>query len=334
MQLDPMTRVCHRFTALAVFALLAQSVVAQQTPKPEAKSPQGEERVLPPREITAATRGDKKALARLQQKGKVLLEDNFEDESSFKNYFEVRGKKEKRARLLRDAKRAHRGRGFIRFAAPNREGKESGAGASHWLGEEGYSQIYFRRYIRFPKNYDQGNLHHVGGGIAGVAGSGKWDEMGLAGVKPEGDDNFKSSFEPWRDWGQQRAPGYMFLYTYWMDMKKGRDGNYYGNMLEPAKKRLTNPPLDRWVCLEQMIKVNTVGKTDGELAAWIDGKLYLHFDRIRWRKAEKVKIKRVNFGIYVHQATRDNHVLYDDVVVSTGYVGPAPGASNGSGELR
>ena len=32
--------------------------------------------------------------------------------------------------------------------------------------------------------------------------------------------------------------------------------------------------------------------------------------------------KRVGFGIYVHEARRDNHVMYDDVVVSTGYVGP------------
>ena len=61
---------------------------------------------------------------------------------------------------------------------------------------------------------------------------------------------------------------------------------------------------------------------DGELAAWIDGKLYQHVTGIRWRTSAKVKLKRVVWGVYVHQSVRPNTVWYDDVVVSTGYVGP------------
>ena len=44
-----------------------------------------------------------------------------------------------------------------------------------------------------------------------------------------------------RVWGRYPAPGYMFLYTYWMDMKRDRDGNYWGNMLGP-KKSAASPP--------------------------------------------------------------------------------------------
>ena len=47
-----------------------------------------------------------------------------------------------------------------------------------------------------------------------------------------------------------------------------------------------------------MIKTNDPGKANGELAAWIDGKLY------------------------IHKATQDNTVWYDDVALSTGYLGP------------
>ncbi len=275
-----------------------------------------------PRDITERTLADEKALAALQQPGDVLFEDDFESKDSLEKYFEIRGRDDGRATLVRDPKLAHRSRGAIRFIAPERDGKSSGSGASAWLGARGHDRVYFRRYIRFAEDYDQGNLNHTGGGIAGIGGTGKWDGMGKAGVRPKGGDRFTCGFEPWRDWGREEAPGYMFLYTYWVDMKQGRDGNWWGNMLEPAEDRRVVPPRGKWVCLEQMIQVNEVGKADGELAAWIDGKLYLHMEGFRWRTDERVRIKRFDIGIYIHSARRHNEVLYDDVVVSTGYVGP------------
>ncbi len=155
-----------------------------------------------------------------------------------------------------------------------------------------------------------------------MAGTNRYDGMGSAGIRPRGDDRFTSSFEPWRDWKHYPAPGYMFLYTYWMDMNRDRDGNYWGNMLGPDKADRVALKRDRWYCLEHMIQANDVGEANGELAAWIDGKLYLHFQGLRWRSDSKVKLKRLNFGVYVHRAEQDNTVWYDDVVLSTGYVGP------------
>jgi hypothetical protein len=35
-----------------------------------------------------------------------------------------------------------------------------------------------------------------------------------------------------------------------------------------------------------------------------------------------VRLKRFSFGLYVHAAARDNTVWYDDVALSTGYLGP------------
>jgi hypothetical protein len=168
----------------------------------------------------------------------------------------------------------------------------------------------------------QGNLHHVGGGLAGVVGADKWAGMGKAGIRPNGDDRFSSRFEPWRDWGRYAPPGFMFLYTYWMDMRRDKDGHYWGNNLYPADAERVALQRDRWYCLEQMIRVNDVGKADGELAAWIDGKLYIHYKGFRWRSAEDVKLKRFEIGVYVHQAKQDNTVWYDDVALSTGYLGP------------
>ena len=114
----------------------------------------------------------------------------------------------------------------------------------------------------------------------------------------------------------------MFLYTYWMDMKGDRDGNYYGNMMGPTEDERVVLERDRWYCLEHMIQVNEPGQTDGELAAWIDGKLYIHYAGFRWRSTPDVKLKRFGIGLYIHHATRDNTVWYDDVALSTGYIGP------------
>jgi hypothetical protein len=272
--------------------------------------------------VTAETRANRQTLADLETPGKVIFSDGFESSASLKNYFEIRGLKDGRAKLIADAGSAHSGSGAIQFTAPAREGKSSGAGASFWFGPNGSDQIYFRRYIKFAADYDQGNLNHVGGGLAGVAGPNKWGGMGKAGVRPKGDDRFTSAFEPWRAWGRFEPPGFIFLYTYWMDMKRDRDGHYWGNNLCPAEAERTALKRDRWYCLEHTIKVNDVGQANGELAAWVDGKLYIHYRGFRWRNDDDVKLKRFNIGVYIHHATQDNTVWYDDVVLSTGYVGP------------
>jgi len=271
--------------------------------------------------VTAQTRANPEALAGLERPGKIVFSDGFESPESGKKYFEIRGLREGRAKLVTDAGAAHSGSGAIQFTAVARDGRESGSGASGWLGPEGYERLYFRRYIKFAADYDQGNLNHVGGGLAAVAGVDRYRGMGSAGVRPRGDDHFNSAFEPWCDWRRFPPPGFMFLYTYWMDMKRDPDGHYWGNMLGPAADERVVLRRDRWYCLEHMIQVNDVGQANGELAAWIDGKLYIHYKGFRWRTSADVKLKRFDIGVYVHQAAKDNTVWYDDVVLSTGYVG-------------
>jgi len=279
--------------------------------------------------VTAETRADAQTLEALERPGEVFFSEDFESAEALDRFFEVNGRSEGHARWLRDPARAHSGSGAVQFTAPARAGKESGSGASAWFGPTGYDRVYFRRYIRFAADYDQGSLHHVGGGLTGVAGTDRWRGMGTAGLLPRGDDYFKSRFEPWRDWGRYEAPGYLFLYTYWMEMERDKDGHYWGNMLGPDAAERMVPKRDRWICLEHMIQTNDPGEANGALAAWVDGRLYLHFKGLRWRSTPEVRIKRCDIGIYVHQATRDNTVWYDDMVLSTGYIGPREAADGG-----
>jgi len=85
------------------------------------------------------------------------------------------------------------------------------------------------------------------------------------------------------------------------------------------------------IFFEDDFKANDVGQSKGELAAWIDGKRYIHCQGIRWRSSPDVRLKRFDLGVYVHAAAKDNPVWYDDVALSTGYIGPKGNASQGSG---
>lgn len=283
-----------------------------------------------PVSATEATLANARERARLETPGQVFFHDGFESDSSLTNYFEIRGLEQGQVKLDREAG-AVEGQGALRCFAPTNNGEASGSGASYWFGPEGRPVVYFRRYLKFAADYDQGNMNHTGGGLAGVAGADRWGGMGQAGIRPDGTDRFTCAFEPWRDYQRYPAPGYMFLYTYWVDMEVSRDGYYWGNFIEPPPDQRLVPERDRWYCLEQMIRVNDLGQANGELAAWIDGQLYIHYQHIRWRLAEDVQPKRIDFGIYVHEAQRDNTVWYDEVALSTGYIGPLakPGTSVG-----
>jgi hypothetical protein len=271
-----------------------------------------------PKDVTVETLANAQELARLEKPGEVFFQDGFDTTDSLKDWFDGGGERQK---VVLDAALAHSGPGVLQMDVPDQQGKEAGAGANYWFAP-GYDVVYFRRYIRFPEDYDQGDLHHVGGSLYAVAGSDKWAEMGKAGIKPTGDDRFGASFEPWRDWKRNEPPGAMMLYTYWMDMKIDKDTHYWGNNLMPPRERQVLLKRGVWHCLEHMIRANTVGKADGEMAAWIDGKLYIHLTGFRWRSSAEVKLKRISVGLYVHQSTRPNRVWYDDVALATGYVGP------------
>ena len=52
----------------------------------------------------------------------------------------------------------------------------------------------------------------------------------------------------------------------------------------------------------------------------------LHARNIRWRDSELLmKLNFLWFSVYIHQAIRDNTCWYDDLVISTEYVGPLNG---------
>ncbi len=214
----------------------------------------------------------------------------------------------------------------------------------------GVDRAFLRFYVKFAKSADY--LHHfvmLGGDNPALP----WP-VGKAGLRPEGDDRVLTGIEPTGSYDAYPPPGAWNFYTYWQDMKISADGKYWGNGLHPARPALA--PRGKWQCVEIMMKPNSAPEAyDGELALWIDGKLQAHFvkgaprgpwsgmgfhlleaggepfEGFRFRKSMDLKINFLWLEHYVTDwVTRKgqqppdphNRVLFDDVVVSTEYIGP------------
>ncbi len=203
----------------------------------------------------------------------------------------------------------------------------------------GFDELYARFYIKFVGSHRK--VHHLVK-MGGNHPPSPWP-VGKAGVKPAGDDRFITGIEPIGDsWSWD-------FYTYWMHMRGFGDPDlFYGNTFHP------NPPaktkLGEWICVEMMMKMNDpVDALNGEQAFWIDGVKILHmgggfpngywirdrfypdgdslaFEGFQWRNSDDLNINFFWLSYYMTDETGDqtDTILFDDVVLSTRYIGPLP----------
>lgn len=215
-------------------------------------------------------------------------------------------------------------------------GENSGGHLFKFL-PEGYTKLHARFYVKFIEGHRK--VHHLvklGGNNPPIA----WPD-GKAGVKPSGNDRFITGIEPIGDrWSWD-------FYTYWMHMRGYGDPDYHwGNTFHPdppAKIKQGN-----WICVEFMIKMNDPPDAfNGQQAFWINGEKVLHmgegypsgywskdrfyphpdssaFEGFQWRKTEDLKINYFWLSYYMTNETgsHTDSILFDDVEVSTEYIGP------------
>ena len=115
----------------------------------------------------------------------------------------------------------------------------------------------------------------------------------------------------------------MGYYTYHAEMK-GQYGDFYA-WDAPL-------PLRRWHRIEQYCKINTPGKKDGVLRAWIDGKLVLDKRDVMMRTEDTLQLKAFWLNFY-HGGKRvsgkERHAYLDNLVLAV--AGPdSPDAGTGS----
>jgi hypothetical protein len=202
-------------------------------------------------------------------------------------------------------------------------GKASGASLPIYF-MPGYDTVHARWYCKFAADFDQGeNMHFVR--LVGGPPDDYEAAFNRAGTRPTGADFFTTGIDPWLQGGEHPAPGALTFYTYYPDMESHADGNYWGSFFR------TDPPFVvercRWYCMEMMVKCNTVGCTDGEQAAWVDGSEVVRVTGLRWREVHSLKVHCFRLHLYLHHSPHINRVWFDNIALSTGYIGLIPPAT-------
>ena len=133
-------------------------------------------------DITRQTLADPQALAALEQAGTVFFTDDFED-GDYADWFDAYGPPE----VVDDSSLAHSGNKALKCLATYKNDNSSTSSIKYWF-HPGYDRVYYRWYVKFDDAFDQGwGMHFCS--LYAVQGDNKWNEMGTAGQKPDGDDH-------------------------------------------------------------------------------------------------------------------------------------------------
>jgi hypothetical protein len=113
----------------------------------------------------------------------------------------------------------------------------------------------------------------------------------------------------------ERQPGYSEIYAYW-PYQHGDCGDHW----LPAVH--FTPIRGVWYCNELMVKLNTVGSNNGEVAFWINGQLVGRWSNLFIRGRDSLLIDTALLNIFDQKTSTVNKKYYDEVVIATSYIGP------------
>jgi hypothetical protein len=195
--------------------------------------------------------------------------------------------------------------------------------------------MHVRYYIKYPTT---GLYRHDGIWMGGYNPSLSFPNP-QAGSRPSGSDRFSASAEQSDD--HRRFDDY----NYWMNMRAGGDGMFWGNnLLNDPTKTVSE---GRWVCVEHMVKLNNpVTSFNGEHAIWVDGVKISHlgqgfpngrwsggtftqdptgtpFEGFRWRSTTSLNLNWIWLLVYSPDDPSGftGTMKYDHVVVAKSYIG-------------
>lgn len=187
------------------------------------------------------------------------------------------------------------------------------------LGIDEPQEAFFRYYVRFAQSW---LLTSDGGKLPGFAGT--YGEAGWGGRAWDGSKGWslRGSYGLPPPAGHPAA-GHFMIGTY---AYHGAAQGSFGEILPwdaSAVAGLVMP--DRWYCVEQQVRLNTPGRSDGLLRAWVDGRLALERSDLRLRNLAGIRIEDVWLNVFhggTAVATADMHLYIDQVVIARRYVGP------------
>ncbi len=260
----------------------------------------------------------------------VLFRDDFEKGMPWEKW--SMAFHQEHIRMATEAENVYGGKRALEFTVPKQEAELSNSVVRHF--EEGHDTVFLRYYARFDSGFDQTGSSHNGGYLAALSPGLPY---ATPGIKADGRNKFVASFENWRDDENPKpSPGELNVYCYHPEMRSQWGDHFFpsGTVLpftyKPGdfgpsfvKRNEVIQKLGVWNCYELMMKANTVGKRDGRIACWVDGKLIADFPNLRLRDVASLKINYAALDLHIHSnPKRENKKWYDDVVMATSYIGP------------
>ena len=204
----------------------------------------------------------------------------------------------------------------LRVSFP-RGGVGPGEGGGLWILklDRGYTEIYASYRFRFGPGFQ----FVQGGKLPGLAGG----TGNTGGARPNGRDGWSGRMM----WSRN---GRLLQYVYHPD-QPGSFGESWA-WANPQRQPVLAEP-GQWYRVEQRVVMNTPGRRDGVMQAWLDGVLVLDRRNVRFREVESFGIDAFQVATFFGGSERDwapvrDEVLYlDDVVISTvrpGQAAPSP----------
>jgi hypothetical protein len=82
---------------------------------------------------------------------------------------------------------------------------------------------------------------------------------------------------------------------------------------------------EEWTCYEVMVKLNDVGKENGEQRLWINGRLAVEQTGMEWRKTDKLLVNNIMISTNTSEPPRPGTrrtLWIDGIVLARRYIGP------------
>lgn len=176
-------------------------------------------------------------------------------------------------------------------------------------------ELYFRYYLRLAADW---NPNVADGKLPGMAGT--YGEAGWGGRRVDGSDGWSLRGLFIRMFPKDH-PMFGFTqigtYAYHAEMT----GTYGDFWTWPGALLARN----RWYCIEQYVRMNRPGVSDGNMRAWVNGRLVMDRTKIRLRNVDRLRIETVWLNTYhggAEVSPHDQHLYIDNVVVARSYIGP------------
>ena len=206
------------------------------------------------------------------------------------------------------------GRSLILYSDPGRHpSRGGGEWAPYTEPDEGLDSLYLRLHMKLESEFAMGRCEQLK--LFSInAGATIEQTYGGAGTRPNGRDKMSVTLAVDNDLR-------LHFYTYHPEQREG-----FGAIdpLDVDGEASLAP--GRWHTIEMLVQLNTPGRRDGRIRAWLDDRLRGDLHQMRLRDVADVKLRRFEILNYFggdgprNTSPRSQGALYDDVLVATGAI--------------